>query len=199
MSENYFTNLPWFISILKKDVIFFLTNYFLYRVGRVPFDEPPMEFDPIPKTSPDDLNVGMEQNKEKKETAPTPASNDSADTPPVILEEMALPRMFIPGKIVHIYTHNGGYKAACVPRTFRELRRVSLAGNMLSDHTCKSYYEAMLEVRSIRKASKKLPKWTSFGEDSTWYVSYLISSIFRTIHNSIQLTFFSIHFQFMLC
>merc|ERR1719329_1215427 len=80
---------------------------------------------------------------------------------------MALPRMFIPGKIVHIYTHNGGYKAACVPRTFRELRRVSLAGNMLSDHTCKSYYEAMLEVRSIRKASKKLPKWTSFGEDST--------------------------------
>jgi len=42
-----------------------------------------------------------------------------------MLEETPLPRMFIPGQIVHIYTHRGGYKLAQVPKAFRELRRKS--------------------------------------------------------------------------
>lgn len=88
--------------------------------------------------------------------------------PAVILEETPLPRMFIPGKIVHIYTHNGGYKAAFVPRSFRELRRISLAGNMLSDHASNSYYEALLECKSIRMSDHFLPEWTGFNEESTW-------------------------------
>lgn len=62
----------------------------------------------------------------------------------------------------------GGYKAAFVPRTFRELRRISLAGNMLSDHTTKVYYEGLLEVKSIRKAQEDLPEWTSFAESVIW-------------------------------
>ena len=85
----------------------------------------------------------------------------------VLLEETPLPRMFLPGKIVHIYTHRGGYKAAFVPRAFRELRRISLAGNMLSDHTTQAYYEALLEVRSVRSAPEGLPRWTAFDEDDT--------------------------------
>jgi hypothetical protein len=89
----------------------------------------------------------------------------------VMLEETPLPRMFLPGKIVHIYTHRGGYKAAFVPRAFRELRRISLAGNMLSDHTCKAYYEALLEVQTVRSAPEGLPRWTAFDEDDTWYES----------------------------
>ena len=92
---------------------------------------------------------------------------DDKPSSAVILEETPLPRMFLPGNIVHIYTHRGGYKAAFVPKAFRELRRISLAGNMLSDHSCKAYYEALLEVKSIRHAKEGLPRWTAFDEDDT--------------------------------
>lgn len=87
--------------------------------------------------------------------------------PPVLLEEAPLPRMFIPGKIVHIYTHRGAYKAAIVPKAFRELRRISMAGSMLNDHMSKSYYEALLECRSVRAAKSPLPSWTGFSEEMT--------------------------------
>lgn len=92
---------------------------------------------------------------------------DDEPSSAVILEETPLPRMFLPGNIVHIYTYRGGYKAAFVPKAFRELRRISLAGNMLSDHSCKAYYEALLEVKSIRHAQEGLPRWTAFDEDDT--------------------------------
>eukprot|EP00978_Attheya_sp_CCMP212_P023827 scaffold73827_cov52-Attheya_sp.AAC.1 len=95
------------------------------------------------------------------------ASLEGKSVPAVVLEEAPLPRMFLPGKIVHIYTHRGGYKATYVPRAFRELRRISLAGNMLNDHISKAYYEGLLEVQSVRKAAETLPHWTGFAEDST--------------------------------
>jgi hypothetical protein len=60
------------------------------------------------------------------------------------------------------------YKTAYVPRTFRELRRISLAGNMLTNHTAKSYYEGLLEVQTARAAPEGPPKWTAFDEDDTW-------------------------------
>jgi len=85
----------------------------------------------------------------------------------VVLDETPLPRMYLPGKIIHIYTHRGGYKATYVPRAFRELRRISMAGNMLSDHTCRAYYEALLEVQTVRNAAEGLPRWTAFDEDDT--------------------------------
>jgi hypothetical protein len=96
------------------------------------------------------------------------ASMDDDETPgAVVLSETPLPRLYTPGKIIHIYSHRGVYKAAFVPRTFRELRRISLAGNMLSDHKCKEYYEALLEVRSARAAPEGPPRWTAFDEDDT--------------------------------
>eukprot|EP00816_Leptocylindrus_hargravesii_P009631 CAMPEP_0196801978 /NCGR_PEP_ID=MMETSP1362-20130617/1728_1 /TAXON_ID=163516 /ORGANISM="Leptocylindrus danicus, Strain CCMP1856" /LENGTH=812 /DNA_ID=CAMNT_0042173173 /DNA_START=702 /DNA_END=3137 /DNA_ORIENTATION=- len=99
----------------------------------VPFDEPPMP--------------SSEEDK------------DGADGGSVIVDEMPLPRMYLPGRIAHIYTHRGGYKIAFVPRSFKELRRISLAGNMLTDHMSKSYYEALLETQSIRRAKLQLPRW----------------------------------------
>ena len=97
------------------------------------------------------------------------SSSEDDDEGPgaVVLEEIPLPRMFIPGKIIHIYSHRGVYKAAYVPRAFRDLRRISLAGNMLSDHTTTSYYESLLEVRSVRTAEELPPRWTAFHEDDT--------------------------------
>jgi len=116
----------------------------------VPFDEPlPDELC--------DLNGST--------TADNSPQSESANA--VMLEETPLPRMFIPGKIVHMYTHRGAYKAAIVPRAFRELRRISLAGSMLNDHMSKSYYEGLLECKSVRQAEKDLPEWTGFGEEKT--------------------------------
>eukprot|EP00980_Cylindrotheca_fusiformis_P004079 scaffold880_cov132-Cylindrotheca_fusiformis.AAC.75 len=93
-------------------------------------------------------------------------SNDNEPSP-VMLEETPLPRMFVPGRIIHVYSHRGVYKCAQVPRTFRELRRISLAGNMLSNHTAKSYYEGLLEVQTARTAPERPPRWTAFDEDDT--------------------------------
>jgi len=97
----------------------------------------------------------------------TPSEIGSMDSSPaVLLDEIPLPRMFIPGKIVHIYTHRGGYKATFVPSAFRDLRQISLAGNMINDHTSKWYFEALLECRSIRNADGELPEWTGFREET---------------------------------
>jgi hypothetical protein len=37
----------------------------------------------------------------------------------------------------------------------------------LNDHKCKSYYEGLLEVRSVRSAAENPPKWTAFDDDDT--------------------------------
>lgn len=60
----------------------------------VPFDEPPIEVH-------NDIHSCTEAIEK-------PSSDDAY---PQILEDMPLPRMFIPGKIVHVYSHRGGYKA----------------------------------------------------------------------------------------
>lgn len=115
----------------------------------VPFDDVPFD-EPSPN---DDKECGGK------------TAEDSSNA--IVLEETQLPRMFIPGKIVHIYTHRGAYKAALVPKAFRELRRISLAGSMLNDHMSKHYYEALLECKSVRAAERNLPEWTGFSEEMT--------------------------------
>jgi hypothetical protein len=105
----------------------------------------------------------------QKQASDVQSNDDSnSENGPVVLEETPLPRMFVPGKVVHMYSYRGIYKASYVPRTFRELRRISLAGNMLSNHTVKSYYEGLLEVQTARAAPESPPIWTAFDEDDTW-------------------------------
>mmetsp|Transcript_22267 Transcript_22267/g.55140 ORF Transcript_22267/g.55140 Transcript_22267/m.55140 type:complete len:1218 (-) Transcript_22267:241-3894(-) len=106
------------------------------------------------EVSPSKNNPSMEEDEEPDVTA-------------VVLDESPLPKMFLPGKVVHIYSHRGVYKAAYVPRTFTELRRISMAGNMLSNHTTKSYFESLLEVQTCRAASESPPRWTAYDEDDT--------------------------------
>lgn len=108
--------------------------------------------------------------QKKNELLEHPDELDKAtenDPSAVFLEETKLHKMFIPGKVLHIYSHRGVYKIAQVPRTFRELRRISLAGNMLSNHASKPYYEALLEVQTAREAPEQPPRWTAFDEDNT--------------------------------
>jgi len=140
----------------------------------VPFDEPPLGIPSVSDCSTSAYATSYSEDKNNELQQSTTLSTDSNKvkkpdvqndaSPAVILDELPLPRMFNPGKIVHIYTHRGGYKAAFVPRSFRELRRISLAGNMLADHMSVSYYEGLLEVRSVRMAKEKLPPWMGFGD-----------------------------------
>jgi Lipase (class 3) len=58
------------------------------------------------------------------------AEDESAHA--VVLDETALPQMFVPGKIVHIYSWRGTYRATLVNKSFRALGKISLAGNMVS-------------------------------------------------------------------
>ena len=116
----------------------------------------------------DMLEADAKKEKEAVSKDSSSGHDDLNSAAPVVLEEAPLPRMFVPGKIIHIYSYRGVYKAAYVPRTFRDLRRISLAGNMLSDHTTKGYYEGLLEVQTARVAPEKPPRWTSFDEDDTW-------------------------------
>ncbi|KAL7562019.1 hypothetical protein ACA910_011067 [Epithemia clementina (nom. ined.)] len=97
----------------------------------------------------------------------SPQSSDEETPEVVVLAETPLPRLYVPGKIVHIYSHRGVYRAVYVPRSFRELRQISMAGNMLADHKCKAYFEALLEVRTVRLAPENPPRWTAFDEDDT--------------------------------
>ena len=106
--------------------------------------------------------------KDEKNEGKDDTMKDDVNSAPVVLEETPLPRMFVPGKIIHVYSYRGIYKAAYVPRTFRDLRRISMAGNMLSDHTTKAYYEGILEVQTARVAPETPPRWTAFDEDDTW-------------------------------
>lgn len=128
----------------------------------MPFDEPPMAMDETNGVAENEHpTASFDLNDDKV------LSDSDIFEQPQILEEMPLPRMFIPGKIVHIYSHRGGYKAAYVPRKFQQLRRISLAGNMLTDHMAKFYYESLLEVKAIRAAKFDLPPWVGFAEDCT--------------------------------
>ncbi|KAL3810993.1 hypothetical protein ACHAXA_006545 [Cyclostephanos tholiformis] len=118
----------------------------------VPFDEPPIEFDTNATSLDTTIHNGAYSQIHREDQ-----SNIDSDTQPQILEELPLPRMFIPG----------GYKAAFVPRRFRSLRRISMAGNMLSDHMTKAYYEGLLEVKAVRAAKQDLPPWVGFADDCT--------------------------------
>ena len=97
----------------------------------------------------------------------TPEEDSQSQETPVMLDEAPLPRMYIPGQIAHIYAHRGLYKVALVPRSFRDLRKISLSSTLIADHTCKSYYEALLEVRSVRRAKVEAPEWAKFSSTQT--------------------------------
>jgi hypothetical protein len=116
----------------------------------------------------DSWSLDMQRSESSPNKNLTSTENDDEhDHAAVVLDETPLPHMFLPGKIVHIYGHRGVYKAAYVPRTFAELRRISMAGNMLSNHTTKSYFESLLEVQTTRLASESPPRWTAYDEDDT--------------------------------
>ena len=64
----------------------------------------------------------------------------------VLVEGEALPDLWLPGRLLHLYSYRGQYKVSRVSREFISLRRIEVQGNIFSDHTAQHVYEALLEV-----------------------------------------------------
>jgi hypothetical protein len=82
----------------------------------------------------------------------------------VIVEEDEIKDLYLPGKIYHIYSHRGQYKAVEVcGKSFDTLRRIEVQGNIFSDHDAMNIFNALLEVRAVRNSASLPPVWESFS------------------------------------
>ena len=64
----------------------------------------------------------------------------------VVVHEHEVIQLWLPGRIVHIFSRRGVYEASVVPRTFPDLRKIVVQGNIFRDHGSQSIFEALQEV-----------------------------------------------------
>lgn len=105
-------------------------------------------------------------------SADSPLYDTEVNSSMVVVEQEDLPELFLPGRIIHIYLHKGQYHAAEVSRTFPDLRRIEVQGNIFEDHRSKNVLNALLEVRSVMHASSHLstpPDWVPFNTVNVCY------------------------------
>ncbi|CAM9511205.1 unnamed protein product, partial [Heterosigma akashiwo] len=53
-------------------------------------------------------------------------AEDSDDDIGILVDEVILPEQYIPGKVIHIYSHKGLYRACYVPQNFPDLRKITM-------------------------------------------------------------------------
>jgi hypothetical protein len=92
-----------------------------------------------------------------------PAVSDSDDVPVVVEDQDRgewIPSLWLPGRVLHLYSHAGRYKAVKVSRALPTLRRIEIQGNIFTDHASQTIFDALLEVcclfRSLLTALAKL-------------------------------------------
>jgi hypothetical protein len=71
-------------------------------------------------------------------------TNDGGDC--VLVNEHDVLQLWLPGRIIHIFSRRGIYDASAVPRDFADLRRIAVQGNIFRDHSSQSIFEALQEV-----------------------------------------------------
>ena len=81
----------------------------------------------------------------------------------ILVEDEPLVDLYLPGNVVHIYSHHGQPHASLVSSSFAVLRSISLHAHMFDDHRAKTIFDALLESRAVRKASKLPPRWAHYG------------------------------------
>jgi len=104
-----------------------------------------------------------ESNLSQQDMSSKSSAATSSDKATVIVEEEALTQLWIPGRIIHIYRHRGRYCASEVSRDFSELRTIAMQGNIFDDHRCEKIFNALLELRAVRRASMAAPAWVPFN------------------------------------
>lgn len=75
------------------------------------------------------------------------ATNVFPEEPEVLLvSETAMPELWLPGRLLHLHSYRGVFRASYVPRNFPTLRRIELQGNMFADHRSGCIFDGLLEV-----------------------------------------------------
>eukprot|EP01034_Spumella_vulgaris_P023030 gene23030-29219_t len=119
----------------------------------------------------------------KDSPSPHPLNNTNTTSDDMVLiEEEVLPSLWVPGRIVHVYLHKGQYHASEVSRTFPDIRKIEVQGNMFEDHRSKNILDALLEVRAVRHAANSPPDWIPFNLADVCYCcsnSFTWHSTFR--------------------
>lgn len=103
-------------------------------------------------------------NNDGKPCSSTAAADAAAA---IMVEEEKLAQLWLPGRVVHIYVHNGQCRAAEVSRDFPDLRVIVLQGNIFEDHRSERMLNALLEVRAVRQAPRAAPAWQSYDAADT--------------------------------
>ena len=96
----------------------------------------------------------------------TDDSSDSSDCSNMsttsIVPEERMPELWLPGRILHLYTYRGQYRISRVDRTYTSLRTIEVQGNMFSDHTSNDIFDALLEARAVYNAPAQPPIWQAY-------------------------------------
>ena len=79
-----------------------------------------------------------------------------------IIPEERMPELWLPGRILHLYTYRGQYRISRVSRTYTSLRTIEVQGNMFSDHTSNDIFDALLEARAVYNAPAQPPVWQAY-------------------------------------
>ena len=96
----------------------------------------------------------------------TDDSSDSSDCSNMsttsIVPEEHMPELWLPGRILHLYTYRGQYRISRVDCTYTSLRTIEVQGNMFRDHTSNDIFDALLEARAVYNAPAQPPVWTAY-------------------------------------
>lgn len=109
-------------------------------------------------TSTSTSNSGQENNgdysksrNERDEAQAVDDDRDECSDAAVVVEDTErgewIPSLWLPGRILHIYSHLGQYRVAKVPRSLPTLRKIEIQGNIFTDHVSQTIFDALLEVR----------------------------------------------------
>ncbi len=109
----------------------------------------------------------VEQTEQTPQAPATPTSDSSdGSCAGEQYQEHNITDLFIPGRILHIYSHRSVYKARFVPRDMTTMRVLEAYGNCCTDHLSGNYFDALAEVLDVSaaQASGRLPPaWTPYN------------------------------------
>lgn len=62
----------------------------------------------------------------------------------------SIAELWLPGRLLHLYSYRGQYRVSPLHRTYPSLRRIEVQGNLFADHTSEDIFDALLEVIDYR-------------------------------------------------
>jgi len=114
----------------------------------------------------------------------------------VLVEADVLLDLWLPGRVMHIYTHYGQCRASIVSRSYPPLRSIQVQTTMFEDHRSRSIFDALLEARAVRRSKENAPRWAGFSTSDecsccantfTWHSTFNSQAQgFRDRHNCRQ-------------